>query len=457
MNRMDVDLAKLRELAADGQIDTVVTAFPDMYGRLMGKRITAHFFLEEIIEDGMHACDYLLASDVEMDPVPGYRFTSWQSGYGDFKAVPDLTTLRTLPWLEKTALVLCDLVDEEEGDPVVVAPRTILRRQMERMREAGIVPMGGSELEFFLFRDSFEEARARRYQDLRPYGWYIEDYHILQGTREEWFIRAVRNGMDGARVPVEFSKGEWGPGQHEINLRYADFLEMADRHTIYKHGVKEMALARGVAVTFMAKWNERLAGSSFHLHASLWDPDRRTNLLYDPAKPGGMGNQFRWFLGGLMAHARELALFFAPFVNSYKRYQAGSFAPNKNVWSPDNRTAGFRIVGHGNSLRVENRMPGADANPYLAYAATIAAGLDGLQRRIEPPEMFVGDAYATPGVPTIPYSLREAIAELERSEFARDVFGDEVIDHYLHMARTEQQKFDQVVTDWELLRHFERT
>ncbi|MBI4512950.1 MAG: glutamine synthetase, partial [Gemmatimonadetes bacterium] len=314
-----------------------------------------------------------------------------------------------------------------------------------------------SELEFYTFRDTYEVARQKHYHDLQTYGWYIQDYHILQGTKEEWLIRAIRNGMDGAGIPVEFSKGEWGPGQHEVNLRYADFLEMSDRHTLYKHGAKEIAALHGVSVTFMAKWNAKLAGSSFHLHSSLWDLDRKTNKFYDAAKPDGMSDVFGRWLAGLLAHAREFALFYAPFVNSYKRYQAASFAPTRIVWSLDNRTVGFRVVGRGRSMRVENRIPGADGNPYLAYAATLASGLDGLERGLEPPEMFAGNAYTATGLPTVPLRLDEAVRELEGSELARKAFGDTVVEHYLHAARTELRKFNEAVTCWELERHFERT
>ncbi|MBI4612372.1 MAG: glutamine synthetase [Planctomycetes bacterium] len=451
-----IDLEALEAMVQAGEIDTVLAVFPDMFGRFMGKRITGRFFLDEIASHGMHACDYLLACDMEMDPVPGYAFTSWKTGYGDFHAVPDLATLRVLPWLEKTALVVCDLANEETGAPVPVAPRQILRRQIERARSLGFLPLGASELEFYLFRETYESAKEKRYHGLATYGWYIEDYHILQGTKEEWLIRAIRNGMDGAGVPVEFSKGEWGPGQHEINLRYCDFLEMADRHALYKHGAKEIAALQGVAVSFMAKWNEKLAGSGCHMHASLWDLEGKRSLFADPKAPGGASEIFRWWLGGLLAHSRELALFFAPYVNSYKRFQIGSFAPTKIVWSRDNRTAGLRIVGHGDGLRTENRMPGADANPYLAYAATLAAGLAGIENRIDPGPAFEGDAYTTPGLPTVPMTLSEAILEFERSELARSAFGEDVVGHYLHAARTEVRKFGEVVTCWELERNFER-
>ncbi|MEE8410844.1 MAG: glutamine synthetase family protein, partial [Myxococcota bacterium] len=354
-----IDIGELERLVDVGDVDTVVTVFPDMVGRFMGKRITGHFFVDEVVKGGMHACDYLLACDMEMDPVPGYAFTSWETGYGDFHAVPDLDTLRLLPWLTKTAFVICDLDRGENHEPVEVAPRRILKCQIERLRDAGYVAKMASELEFYIFKETFEEAKSKAFHDLQPYGWYIEDYHILQGTREEHIIRDIRNAMDSAGVPVEFSKGEWGPGQHEINLRYAEPLEMADRHSLYKNGAKEIAMKHDVSLTFMAKWDERYAGSSCHVHSSLWSLDGSKALFHDSGARFGMSTLFRHWLAGQITHAREMSLFFAPSVNSYKRYQAGSFAPTRLAWSFDNRTVGFRVIGAGASLRGENRIPGA--------------------------------------------------------------------------------------------------
>jgi len=457
--RGKLDLETLRELVAREEIETIITAFPDMYGRLLGKRIAGPFFIEEVSEHGIHLCNYLLACDMEMEPVPGYGFASWEQGYGDIHCRPDWNTLRRATWLEGTALVLCDVHDEGTGDLVEIAPRTILKRQMERARAAGFLPMGGAELEMFLFQETYESAQKKGFQNLEPFGGYIEDYHILQGTREEPLVGAIRHHLDRSGVPVEFSKGEWGAGQHEINVRYADFLEMSDRSVVFKQVCKEIAMQQGLAVTFMAKWHEDAAGNSLHLHSSLWDLDGRRSLFAGeedlPGLPVGCSDVFRWYLGGLMAHARELTLFVAPSVNSYKRYQAGSFAPTGLAWAYDNRTAGFRIVGHGDSLRVECRVPGADANPYLAFAATLAAGLDGIERQIEPPPAASGNTYVAGG-PRVPTSLNEAIDEFERSDFVRLAFGDEVVEHYLHFARTEQRLFDQVVTTWERARFFER-
>jgi glutamine synthetase len=450
-------LEELRREIEDGVVDTVVTAFPDLYGRLVGKRITGAFFLDEVAGHGMHVCDYLLASDMEMDPTPGYAFASWETGYGDVHCVPDFATLRRAAWLERTAVVLCDV--EREGRPVEVAPRAILRRQLERARGRGLVAKMGSELEFFLFRGDYRDARRAGHQGLEPTGGYVEDYHILSGTFAEDVIRAIRSGADASGIPVEFSKGEWGPGQHEINLRYGEALEMADRHVIYKLAAKEIANAKGCSLTFMAKWDAALAGSSLHVHASLWDEKDAPLFAGGDALEGTRlraSASFRHFLGGLLAHARELSWFFAPTVNAYKRYRAGTFAPTGIAWSVDNRTAGFRVVGSGPSLRVECRIPGADANPYLAFAAMLAAGLDGIERGLEPGPAFAGDVYAAAGLPRVPHSLPEAIGELERSSFARKAFGDDVVEHLLHFARAEQGYFEAVVTDWEKRRYFER-
>ncbi len=453
-----LDVETLKQMVTNERIETVITVFPDMYGRLMGKRINGHFFVDDVLEHSVHACDYLLACDMEMDPVQGYEFTSWASGYGDLRLIPDLKTLRQATWLDKSAIVVCDVYDEEKDVLVNVAPRTILRKQVERATKQGYAVMGGSELEFYIFKDSYEEAARKKYEDLEPIGKYIEDYHIFQGTKEEFVVGSIRHHMDHSGVPVEFSKGEWGPGQQEINLRYTDVLEMSDRHTIYKHAAKEIAHQQGCSISFMAKWNERYAGSSMHLHVSLWDA-KGSKVLFpgdELVGPLHVSKVFRWFLGGWIAHIHEIFVFYAPYPASYKRYVASSFAPTAICWSYDNRTAGFRIVGHGPSLRIECRSPGADANPYLAFAATLAAGLDGIERKIEPPSMFEGNAYADRDLPRVPGTLNRAIHELERSSWAREVFGEEVIDHYLHFFRTEQRKSDEVVTNWERARYFER-
>jgi glutamine synthetase len=449
--------AALRDLVAKREIETVLTVFPDLYGRLVGKRVAAEFFCDHVLSDGMHACDYLLACDMEMDPVPGYRFASWEQGYGDVRCVPDLATLRLATWLDRTALVLCDVYREPGTTAVAVAPRALLRRQVERAIEMGYVPRGASELEFFVLRETYESAHEKRFDDLRTAGWFIEDYHTLQGFKVEPLIAAIRRHAAQSGIPVESSKGEWGPGQQEINLQFTGCLEMADRHVIYKQLAKEIAIQQSAAVTFMAKFDEQLAGSSMHVHSSLWSERGKTAAFAAaPSAPDALPDLCRWWLGGLMQHARACTLLFAPYVNSYKRFRAGSFAPTAIAWAFDNRTAGFRIVGRGPSLRVECRIPGADANPYVGFAATIAAGLDGIANKIEPPPPFHGDAYAAADLPRVPASLPEAIAEFEASALFRTAFGTDVVDHLVHFARTEQRKFDETVTTWERRRYLER-
>jgi glutamine synthetase len=450
----NLTLDGLEQLVRSGDVDTVLVAFPDVQGRLMGKRVTAAFFLDQVARAGMHACAYLLTVDVDMTPLPGYRMASWATGYQDFHAVCDLTTLRRIPWLEKTALVLCDVQDEHHK-PVEESPRQILRRQIARVAERGYRVLIASELEFVLFKDSYDTARRKHYRDLEPFGWYAEDYHILQTSKEEFIHREIRNGMLGAGIVVESSKGEWSPGQQEINLRYGEPLACADDHVVYKNGAKEIAHQKGVALTFMAKWDMSQAGSSFHLHSSLWDAAGKRNVFHEDGAPRGSA-LFRHWVAGQMALARELAWFYAPYVNSYKRYQAGTFAPTRIAWAWDNRTTGFRVCGSGDSLRIENRIPGADANPYLAYAATIAAGLHGIERKLEPPALYQGNAYEDPSLPQVPGSLREAVAALEQSQVARPMLGDAVFEHYLHTARLELEALDKVVTTWELERNFER-
>jgi len=430
---------------------TIILALPDMQGRWVGKRMTARHFAETTVKHGTHACAYLLTVDMEMDPIPGFALTSWSRGYQDFTLAPDFGTWRALPWLPGTALVIADAVDEQNA-PVKVAPRQVLKDQVSRARQRGFTLKMASELEFYLFRETYESAQKKNWTGLEHHGTYIEDYHILQGTREEHVVGEIRNQMEAAGIPVECSKGEWGPGQHEINLEYSSPVGMADRHTIYKHGAKEIAMQKGCALTFMAKFDSRLAGSSCHIHASLWDAAGRKSAFLEAGKPG---KNFRWFLGGMMSLAREFSFFFAPTTNSYKRYQAATFAPTRIAWARDNRTCGFRVVGEGDSLRIENRIPGADANPYLAFAATIAAGLHGIKNKIEPPPKLEGNAYES-AVSPVPKTLAEAVALLEKSRAAREAFGDEVFEHYVHAAKAELAAHDRAVTDWEKGRLFER-
>ena len=450
----NLDIDTLRDAVQAKEIDTVLVCFPDMQGRLMGKRVTGHFYLEHAMHE-LHVCDYLLANDMDNKPVPGYEAANWDRGYGDFELKSDLSTLRLIPWLPATALVLADCVDHH-GEEVPHAPRTILKRQVERARAQGYVAKMGSELEFYVFDETFDALREKRYRGGKTAGWYIEDYHIFQTSKEEELIRAIRNALDEAGIPVEFSKGEFGPGQEEINLRYTDALEMADRHVIYKNAAKEIAYQQGKSVTFMAKWDYELAGNSCHLHSSLWDEEGKTPLFHDENDARGMSTLFRHYLAGQLALVQEMTYFFAPYINSYKRFQAGSFAPTKAVWSGDNRTSGFRVLGSGAGSRVECRIPGADANPYLAFAATIAAGLHGIERSLELEPAFEGNAYAAEDVREVPKTLREALATLERSTVLREAFGDPVIEHYLHTGRWEQLEYDRRVTDWELIRNFER-
>jgi glutamine synthetase len=439
-------LDELKDEVEAGTIDTVVAAFTDMQGRLLGKREEAQYFVAETAAHGLEGCNYLLALDMEMDPQPGYAMASWERGYGDFHLLPDMATLRKIPWLEGTALVLCD-VAWEGGEPVVASPRQVLATQVARTHAAGFEPMFGSELEFYLLKETYAQAHEKHYRGLTPSVPYILDYHVLATTYDEGFIRQIRNGMQLAGIPVESSKGEAWPGQHEINFRFADALTMADNHVLYKNGAKEIAHRNDCSITFMAKPDQTWIGSSCHIHASLWRDGANAFATE--------GDVFEGFLAGWIAAARELALFLAPNVNSYKRYTAGSWAPTTLAWGHDNRTCGFRIVGHGGAKRVETRIPGGDVNPYLAFAALIAAGLHGIEAGLELPPPLEGNAYESDAA-RFPSTLREAIAALEVGTVARAAFGDEVVDHYLNYGRTEQRLFDEVVTCWERERLFER-
>jgi len=444
---------QLRARVRNRAVDTVLVVFTDHYGRFMGKRFDAGFFLDHTLRHGAEACNYLLTVDMEMNPVPGYALSNWQQGYGDLHLQPDLATLRLASWLDRSALVICDVQAPDSKQPLPQAPRALLRRQIERVAALGYTAMAGSELEYYLFRDSYRAAMEKSYRGLQPAGWYLEDYHMLQGARTEPFHGEVRRALRDSGVPVETSKGEWGRGQHELNVRYAEVLEMADRHVVFKQCLREIADRQGLAVTFMAKPYEDQAGSSCHLHLSLW---RGTKAAFAGRRGNEGSTVFRQFLAGWIAHAAELMVCYAPTVNAYKRYQSASWAPTRLAWSHDNRTAGFRIVGHGEHLRIECRLPGADCNPYLAYAAALASGLDGIERGLEPPPAFKGDMYAAAELPRVPATLRDATTLFERSSFARAAFGDEMVDHYLHFFRCEQQAYDAAVTDWERQRYFER-
>jgi glutamine synthetase len=448
-------LESLRSRIAEGAIDTVVLAFPDLQGRPVGKRVTGSHFLQRAQDHGIEVCDYVLAVDVDMTPLPGYRFANWDTGYGDLTARPDFGSTRELPWMEGTALVLCDLVDAA-GDPVEVSPRQMLRRQVARAAERGLTVLCATELEFYLFVDSFAEAARKGWRDLEPHSDSIEDYQLLQTSRQEYVLRRIRNEMTAARIPVEFSKGEAGRGQHEVNVTYAEPLETADRHLVFKNGVKEIAAQEGRAATFMAKWSMDEAGSSCHIHTSLWDAGADRPLMWDPDGAARLSAVGRQFVAGQLHAARQLAVCFAPYVNSYRRYVPGSWAPTAAVWGEDNRTCGFRLVGQGPGRRVESRIPGADANPYIALAATIAAGLYGIDHALELGDAYPANAYQAEDVPRIPTTLVEALGELEKSEVAAEAFGEDVHHHLVNTARQEWAAANRTVTDWELARNFER-
>jgi glutamine synthetase len=439
-------LEELREQAGRGEVDTVLLAIVDMQGRLQGKRLTAAHFLDEVVEHNAEGCNYLLAVDVDMDTVEGYAMSSWDKGYGDFVMRPDLETLRPVPWQPGTALCLADL-EWEDGSEVVASPRQILRRQVARLAERGWAAAAGTELEFQLFDETYEDAWRKRYAGLAPANLYNVDYSLLGTARVEPLIRRIRNSMAGAGMRVENSKGECNLGQHEINFRYGPVLRTADEHAIYKNGAKEIAAQEGRAITFMAKFDER-EGNSCHIHLSL--QDEAGGAVFD-AEP----QIFDHFLAGLLAGMRELTLFFAPNVNSYKRFIAGSFAPTAVAWGSDNRTCSLRVVGHGAARRVENRLPGADVNPYLALSAMIAAGLRGIDERLELVPPLEGNAYDS-DAPRVPDSLRDARDLFAGSELAREAFGEEVVHHYLNNARVELDAFGRAVTDWERIRGFER-
>jgi glutamine synthetase len=442
-----VTLEELQKAYDDGTVDTVLLTIADMEGRLQGKRMTAAHFLDQVVEHDAEGCNYLLAVDVDMDTVSGYAMSGWDKGYGDFVFKPDLETLRPIPWHEGTVQLMADLA-WEDGSDVVASPRQILRRQLARLSERGWTAAAGTELEFMVFNDTYEDAWRRGYRDLDPANLYNVDYSMLGTARVEPLIRRIRNSMLGAGMRVENSKGECNFGQHEINFRYAPALKTADDHVVYKNGAKEIAAQDGKSITFMAKFNE-LEGNSCHIHCSLAQEDGGGNLF------AGDQQLFDRFVAGQLACLRELTLFFAPHVNSYKRFVEGSFAPTAVAWGHDNRTCSFRVVGHGEGLRVENRLPAADVNPYLALAAMIAAGLHGIDNELELEAPFAGNAYES-DKPRVPHNMYDARDLFEGSAVAREAFGDEVVEHYLNRARIELEAFEAAVTDWEKYRGFER-
>ena len=441
-----MELDRLKQAVADGTVDTVLLAIADMEGRLQGKRVTGSHFVDNVLEQGAEGCNYLLAVDVEMNTVSGYEMSSWERGYGDFEMKPDLVTLRPVPWHPATVLVMADL-QWPDGKEVVASPRQILRHQLARLADRGLVANAGTELEFIVFRNSYEDAWKQAYRELEPANLYNNDYSLLGGARVEPLLRRIRNEMTAAGMTVENSKGECNLGQHEINFHYGEALRIADEHAIYKNGAKEIAAQEGCSITFMAKFNE-LEGNSCHIHCSLSKSDGGNAFAADRS-------MFEHFVAGQLAGLRDLTLFFAPNVNSYKRFAEGSFAPTAVAWGNDNRTCSMRVVGHGEALRVENRLPGADVNPYLALAAMIAAGLEGIDSELalEPP--LEGNAY-TADKQHVPRNLYDARDLFAASELARTAFGQEVVDHYLNRAEVELSAFEATVTDWERYRGFER-
>ncbi|MEU9235464.1 glutamine synthetase family protein [Streptomyces subrutilus] len=450
-------IEELRSLVAGGEIDTVVMAFPDMQGRLQGKRFAAQFFLDEVLAHGTEGCNYLLAVDTDMNTVDGYEMSSWDRGYGDFAMHPDHATLRRLPWNPGSAFLLADLA-WNDGTPVVAAPRQILRRQLERLAEHGYTAMVGTELEFMVFQDTYEQAWNANYRGLTPANQYNIDYSVLGTGRIEPLLRRIRNEMQAAGLTVESAKGECNLGQHEIAFRYDEALTTCDQHAVYKTGAKEIASQEGVSLTFMAKYDER-EGNSCHIHLSLADADGRNAMAAgdgDADDQGlGMSPVMRHFLAGQLAALRDFSLLYAPNINSYKRFRPGSFAPTAVAWGVDNRTCALRVVGHGRSMRFENRLPGGDVNPYLAVAGLVAAGIHGIEHGLELPEVCRGNAY-TADYAHVPATLREAAELWENSEIAKAAFGPEVVAHYRNMARVELDAYDSAVTDWELRRSFER-
>lgn len=449
--------ANLKKLVAEGAIDTVIAAFPDMQGRLMGKRFQANYFVDGAYEE-THGCNYLLTVDVDMEPVPGYKAASWSTGYGDFVIKPDLATIRLCPWLPRTALVLSDLLDHHDHSPVPHAPRNILKAQLARLTAMKMKAYFASELEFFVFDQSYKDAVNQGYRALSNPSHINGDYNLFQTTKEEPLMSAIRNGLYGAGIVVENSKGEAWAGQEEINVKYDAALPMADTHVFLKHACKEIALGLGQSLTFMAKWSYTAAGSSSHIHQSLWSVDGKTPLFFDKKGDHGMSELMKHYVAGLLAHAGEITYFLAPYINSYKRFIAGTFAPTRAIWSFDNRTAGYRLCGaDSKAIRIECRVGGSDLNPYLAFAALLAAGLDGIERKLALEPAFSGDAYDTSKtLREIPKTLREATALLDGSKLLRSAFGDDVIDHYVHTAKWEQFEYDRRITDWELKRGFEQ-
>ncbi|WP_298986152.1 glutamine synthetase family protein [uncultured Roseibium sp.] len=445
----------LKSLVSSGEIDTVLTCIVDMQGRLMGKRFHAQHFVDTAFEE-THCCNYLLATDIEMYTVEGYAATSWSGGYGDYVMKPDLDSLRLTPWLEGTVMVMCDVLDHHTHEEVSHSPRAMLKKVVGLFADNGLTPIAATELEFFLFEKSFDDMRKSGFRDLEPISGYNEDYHILQTTKEEDVMRPLRNGLYGAGIPVENTKGEAETGQEELNIKYAPAMDTAENHTIAKHAVKEIAWAKGLSASFLAKWRSDKVGSSSHVHQSLFDK-KGNNVFCDGKGDYGMSETMCHYLAGLIKYAPDYTYFLAPYINSYKRFQKGTFAPTKTVWSVDNRTAGFRLCGeHTKALRVECRIGGSDLNPYLALAAQLAAGLRGIEEKLPLDPPTTGDVYEAKRAREIPHTLRDARETMRKSKFLRETFSDAVVDHYARAAEWEVEEFDRAVTDYEIARGFER-
>jgi len=450
-----VSFDELKQQVQAGEIDTVLVCIVDMQGRLMGKRFHASNFIESAYKE-THCCNYLLATDLEMATPDGYEATSWERGYGDYLMQPDLSTIRKMPWLEGTAMVLCDVLDHHTHEEVAHSPRAILKRQVKRLKDLGFVAKTATELEFFLFESGYDDIRKSGFRNLVPISGYNEDYHILQTTKEEAVMRPLRNHLVAAGIPVECTKGEAEAGQEELNIRYADAMDCAEFHTIAKHATKEIAWQQGRAATFLPKWNHSRVGSSSHIHQSLWTADGES-AFFDKGAEHGMSGTMRHYVAGLLKYAPECTYFLAPYINSYKRFAPGTFAPTKVTWSVDNRTSGYRLCGEGSkAIRIECRIGGADLNPYLAIAAQLAAGIKGLEEKLDLPAPSRGDDYKSTEAKNIPVALREATKTLDSSKMLREAFGDNVVDHYVRAATWEQEEFDRIVTDYEIARGFER-
>ncbi|MCO4328670.1 glutamine synthetase family protein [Staphylococcus hyicus] len=456
---LEGNISKDELLAAikKGDIDTVMLGFCDMQGRIMGKRMTGDYCLENDISEGTHFCNYLLGTNFEMDTNDGYEYMNWEKGYGDYLAVPDWDTLKVVPWFDKTALVLCDVYTEDGTTRIAIAPRNILKKQLEKASQYGFDPYLASELEFYLFRDTFEAINNRGYNTLNPAGHLNEDYNLLQGTKNEPLYQKIRHLMSKMNIFIESSKGEAYKGQHEINLKYSKALKAADQHVLFKHGMKEICIQNDHSVTFMAKPFQEWTGSSGHIHISLMKKGTKENAFYSGNDAQPMSDTMQHFLAGVMTYTQEFSLLFAPHVNSYKRFAPNSWAPVSIAWSRDNRSAGYRVVGNQQALRFESRIPGSDMNPYLAYSALIGAGLYGIEHQLELPKELKGNAYLNQSVKQIPSSLHEAIQHWKQSEVVKEVLGEDVWKHYLHTAQLELNDFDSYVTTWERQRYFEQS